>query len=181
MSAPERDRLARRPRGPRTARVKSSRRRGAVGSLVGVSALDRDLPSSDLTLVGASLPAAPLTPARSSADCVVRRVLRLPEDAPRATRADAQKAFQTSIAVAAVRCVLMYLVFPFVLPAVGVAQGVGPAIGLVINVAAMACIVLSMRRFWRADHPKRWWYGALGGTVFVLLAVLSVGDAVAAF
>ena len=52
----------------------------------------------------------------------------------------------------------------------------GPAIGLVINTAAMVCIVLSMRRFWRADHPKRWWYFALGGTVFVFLIVLAVKD-----
>lgn len=115
---------------------------------------------------------------RSPADRLVRRLLRLPEDAPPATRADAQKAFQTSIAVAAVRCVLMYLVFPFVLPAIGVANDVGPAIGLAINAVAMVCIVLSMRRFWRADHPKRWWYGALGGTVLLFLAGMAVVDVV---
>lgn len=112
----------------------------------------------------------------ASGDRLMRRLLLLPIDAPPATAADAQKAFQTSIMVAAVRCVLMYLVFPFVLPAIGVAQGVGPAIGLVINVIAMVCIVFSMRRFWRAEHPKRWWYGVLGGTVFVFLVVLAVRD-----
>lgn len=80
--------------------------------------------------------------------------------------------------VAAVRCVLMYLVFPFVLPALGIANGIGPALGLVVNTAAMVCIVLSMRRFVRADHPKRWWYAALGGAVLVLLAYLAVVDIV---
>jgi hypothetical protein len=39
--------------------------------------------------------------------------------AQRASAAEARKAFQTSIAVATVRCLLMYIVFPFVLPAVG--------------------------------------------------------------
>lgn len=112
----------------------------------------------------------------ASGDRLMRRLLLLPIDAPPATAADAQKAFQTSIMVAAVRCVLMYLVFPFVLPAIGVAQGVGPVIGLLINVIAMVCIVFSMRRFWRAEHPKRWWYGVLGGTVFVFLVVLAVRD-----
>lgn len=119
-------------------------------------------------------PGSDVVPA--SGDRLMRRLLLLPVDAPPATAADAQKAFQTSIMVAAVRCVLMYLVFPFVLPAIGVAQGVGPAIGLVINVIAMVCIVFSMRRFWRAEHPKRWWYGVLGGTVFVFLLVLAVRD-----
>ena len=40
----------------------------------------------------------------------------------------------------------------------------------------MVCIVMCMRRFCRADHPKRWWYGALGGTVLVFLVVLAVQD-----
>ena len=109
--------------------------------------------------------AAPIV-RRSSADVWMRRVLRLPVDAPAGTAEGARKAFQTSIMVAAVRCVLMYLVFPFVLPAVG----------LVVNTAAMVCIVLSMRRFFRADHPKRWHYAALGGTVLFLLAYLAVVD-----
>ena len=108
----------------------------------------------------------------------MRRLLRLPLDAPAGTAAGARQAFQTSIMVAAVRCVLMYLVFPFVLPALGIARGVGPAIGLVVNSVAMVCIVMSMRRFFRADHPKRWWYAAIGGSVFVLLVYLAVVDLV---
>ena len=106
----------------------------------------------------------------------MRRVLRLPVDAPPGSAQGARKAFQTSLMVATVRCLLMYIIFPFVLPAIGVASGVGPAIGLAINLAAMVCIVMSMRRFWRADHPKRWWYGALGGTVLVFLVYLAVED-----
>jgi hypothetical protein len=113
---------------------------------------------------------------RTSADRFMRRLLRLPVDAPPGSAAGARKAFQTSLVVATFRCLLMYVVFPFVLPAVGIAKGVGPAIGLVINLAAMVCIVMSMRRFFRADHPKRWWYFALGGTVLVFLVVLAIQD-----
>jgi hypothetical protein len=118
----------------------------------------------------------PIAAERSRGDRFMRRVLGLPVDGRRGTKADAEKAFQTSVAVAAVRCVLIYLVFPFVLPAIGVARGVGPAIGLVISVVAMVCIVFSMRRFWRSDHPKRWWYGALGGTVFCFMAISAIVD-----
>ena len=113
---------------------------------------------------------------RSPADRLMRRVLRLPVDGPPGTAAGARKAFQTSMMVATVRCLLMYLVFPFVLPALGIAKGVGPAVGLAVNALAMVCIVLSMRRFFRADHPKRWWYAALGSTVLLLLGVLAVID-----
>ena len=124
---------------------------------------------------------APTAPAvrRAPADRFMRRLLRLPVDAPPGTAEGARKAFQTSLLVATVRCLLMYIVFPFVLPALGLAKGVGPAIGLAINLAAMVCIVLSMRRFFRADHPKRWHYTALGGAVLVFLVVLAVQDLVA--
>jgi hypothetical protein len=115
-------------------------------------------------------------PNRSPADRFMRRILRLPVDGPAGTAEGARKAFQTSLLVATVRCLLMYIVFPFVLPAVGLASDVGPAIGLAISVAAIVCIVLSMRRFWRADHPMRWWYGALGGTVLCFMVALVVID-----
>ncbi len=118
----------------------------------------------------------PTVGVRSPADRFMRRLLRLPVDAPPGSAEGARKAFQTSLMVATVRCLLMYIVFPFVLPAVGLAKGVGPAIGLAINLVAMVCIVMSMRRFWRADHPKRWAYGALGGTVLVFLVVLAIDD-----
>jgi hypothetical protein len=35
-----------------------------------------------------------------------------------------------------------------------------------------------MRRFWRAEHPKRWWYFGLGGTVVFFLLYLAVDDIV---
>ena len=107
----------------------------------------------------------PLGPPRSRADRFMRRLLVLPVDGPTASAAEAQKAFQTSIAVAAVRCLIMYILLPFVLPAIGIAAGVGPWIGLVIGVAAIVAVTYSIRRFWRADHSKRWHYTALGAAV----------------
>jgi hypothetical protein len=120
----------------------------------------------------------PLAPPRSDADRFMRRLLRLPVDGQRASAADARKAFQTSIMVATVRCLLMYIVFPFVLPAIGVASGVGPWIGLPISLVAIAAITMSIRRFWRADHSKRWHYTALGTTVIGFLIYLVAADIV---
>ena len=113
---------------------------------------------------------------RGGADHFMRRLLRLPTDGPRATAADAHRAFQTSLVVATVRCLLMYVVFPFVLPAAGWSAGVGPLVGLPISVAAIVAIVMSIRRFWRADHSKRWHYTLLGTTVIVFMIVLIVHD-----
>ena len=120
----------------------------------------------------------PLGPPRSDADRYMRRLLRLPVDGPQASAADAQKAFQTSIMVATVRCLLMYIVFPFVLPAIGVASGVGPWIGLPISLLAIVAITMSIRRFWRADHSKRWHYTVLGTTVIGFLIYLVAKDVI---
>ena len=60
---------------------------------------------------------------RSPADLFMRRLLRLPVDAPPGSAEGARKAFQTSLVVATFRCLLMYIVFPFVLPALGAGEG----------------------------------------------------------
>lgn len=122
----------------------------------------------------APVAAAPRPDAPS--DRFMRRLLRLPEGGVRASAAEARSAFQTSIAVATVRCLLMYIVFPFVLPAVGVASGVGPVIGLTISVVAIVAITMSIRRFWRADHSKRWHYTVVGSVVMAFMVYLIVRD-----
>ena len=119
---------------------------------------------------------AELRQASSKGDVIMRRLLRLPLDGPPATKADAEKAFQTSILVAAVRCTLMYVVFPFVLPVLGVAAGVGPFIGIPVSLLAIVAITMSIRRFWRADHSKRWHYTVIGGITILFMFWLLVKD-----
>lgn len=116
---------------------------------------------------------------RGRADRVMRQVLRLPADGPKATASDAQKAFQTSVAVAAVRCLIMYILLPFVLPAIGIAAGVGPWIGLPIAIAAIVAVTMSIRRFWRADHSKRWHYTVIGTIVIGFMVYEGTKDLVA--
>lgn len=119
---------------------------------------------------------APAYRSQAPAERFMRSLLRLPANSPSGTAADARSAFQTSIAVASVRCLLMYIVFPFVLPALGVASGVGPIIGIPIGVVAIIAITYSMRRFWRADHSKRWHYTTLGAAVIVFMIGLIIRD-----
>jgi hypothetical protein len=115
------------------------------------------------------------TAPRPAADVAVRRLLRIP-DGPPAPEGAAQRAFSTSILVSATRCLLTYIVLPFVAPALGLAAGVGPAIGIPIGVVAIGCNILTIRRFWAADHRWRWAYTAIAVTVIALLLVLMVED-----
>ena len=84
--------------------------------------------------------------------------------------------FSVSVAISAVRCSLTYIVFPWLLPAVGVAGGVGPAVGIPIALAAIGFNVASIRRFWRADHPWKIPVSTLNVGVIALLAVLIAID-----
>ena len=116
-----------------------------------------------------------VTAPRPAADAAVRRLLRIPEGPP-APDGAAQRAFSTSILVSATRCLLTYIVLPFVAPALGLAAGVGPALGIPIGVVAIGCNILTIRRFWAADHRWRWAYTAIALTVIALLLVLMVED-----
>ena len=113
----------------------------------------------------------------SAPDRFMRSLLRLPEGTT-STAAEARSAFQKSLAYTTCRCLLMYIILPFVLPAVGIARGVGPFIAIPIGILAMVSIVYSIRRFWRADHSKRWHYTIFGSIIIGFLIYLTISDTI---
>ena len=115
-------------------------------------------------------------PVRSKGDRWMRRLLRIPDDARRCSVADAQSAFSRSVWISAARCLLTYLVLPILGPVVGLAGGVGPVLGLAVGTVSVVAIVVSMRRFFAADHRWRWRYTAIGAGILVLLFVQAVID-----
>ena len=85
---------------------------------------------------------------------------------------EATRGFSRSILVSGIRCLLTYVILPFVTPLIGLAPGVGPVVGLIVGVVAIAANLFSIRRFWRADHPWKKPITALHVGVIVLLLVL---------
>ena len=108
----------------------------------------------------------------------MRRILRIRERPAGVTAASAYSTFQKSMLISATRCTLTYVVFPFVLPAVSFAKGVGPILGIIIGVIAMVCDVFTIRRFFAVDHKWRWYFSAAALSVITLLTVLLVQDIV---
>ena len=96
-----------------------------------------------------------------------------PDAAP---QAPAERVFSVSVVVSGVRCFLAYVLFPWVLPAAGIASGVGSGLGLAIGAAAIVFNGLSIRRFQRADHRYKWAITLLNGGIIVLLSILMVID-----
>ena len=89
---------------------------------------------------------------------------------------DAHRAFTTSVLISAARCLLTYVVLPFLAPALGIAAGVGPWLGIPLGVVAIGANVVSIRRFWLVGHRWRVGYSAIGVAVIGLLLVLIVQD-----
>ena len=102
-----------------------------------------------------------------------------PSEAQAAAATDlAARRFNRSMVVSGIRCLLTYIVFPWLLPALGWAKGVGPWIGLPIGLVAIAFNVDSIRRFRASEHRLRIPVMAINVGVIALLTVLVVRDVV---
>jgi hypothetical protein len=80
------------------------------------------------------------------------------------------------VVVSGVRCLLAYIVLPWLVPLWSALRDVGPVIGLVVGLIAIGFNVASIRRFQRSGHRWRWWITALNSGVIALLVVLVVRD-----
>ncbi|MBC7812214.1 MAG: hypothetical protein H7175_13750 [Burkholderiales bacterium] len=81
----------------------------------------------------------------------------------------AERAFGFSLLFSGVRCILQYVILPFVLPLVGVATEAALPISFAVNLLAIGLIVYSLRRFWKIGYRYRWRYL---GVAVVALAML---------
>jgi hypothetical protein len=89
---------------------------------------------------------------------------------------EATRIFSLSLMISGTRCLLTYIVLPWVLPLLGLARGVGPAVSLVVGLVAIGFNVLSIRRFQRSRYRWRLPLMALNATVVVFLVFLVITD-----
>lgn len=88
----------------------------------------------------------------------------------------AERTVSTSVFISGVRCTLTYVIFPWVFPIIGLSDGIGPVIGLIVGTIALVSNVVSIRRMWRADHRLKWPITALNSGIIVLLLILLWAD-----
>lgn len=93
-----------------------------------------------------------------------------------ADEAAARRLFSTAIVVSGIRCLVTYVLLPFVAPLVGLAASVGPGVGVAVGTVAIAANVLTIRRFHNGRHRWRWGITAIAVSVICLLVVLLVRD-----
>jgi hypothetical protein len=137
--------------------------------------MDAPAPASSVTET-ASSGAVGTAPVRGPADRFMRRLLRLPVDAPKQSIFGTEGVFGKSIVVSGVRCILTYIVLPLVAPIFKLSGTSLPVIGLLLGLVSAVAIVISMRRFFAADHKYRWGYAAIGISILVMLVIAGVAD-----
>lgn len=117
----------------------------------------------------------------SSADRAVSRLLRVSEvDTSLEKQEDAQRLFSVAMVISGLRCILSYVIFPFVLPALGLGAtaGVGPAIGIPVGVVALFFDLRGIRRFWVANYRYKWHMTVVYLLVIGLVSYLVLADIV---
>lgn len=92
----------------------------------------------------------------------------------------AENVFTRSMLISATRCILTYVVFPFVFPVFATTR-IGSTIGLVIGTIALISNVYTIRRFHRSDHKWKWPVTAISSGIIVLLTILFIEDVIALF
>jgi hypothetical protein len=99
-----------------------------------------------------------------------------PAPGPADDQNEAARLFSLSIVISGTRCLLTYIVFPWVLPLLGIAGGVGPAVGVVVGVVAIFFNLLSIRRWRGSKSAARVPLMTLNSVVIVFLLVLVAID-----
>lgn len=88
----------------------------------------------------------------------------------------AKRALTFGLAFSGVRCVLMYVVLPFVLPLIGLTGVFATRADILINLIAIAALGYSVRRFWKIDYKHKVTYTAVAAVAFVVLALFVLLD-----
>lgn len=88
----------------------------------------------------------------------------------------AKRALSASLIFSGIRCMLMYVVLPFVLPLLGVTGMFASQLDILISLVAIGALIYSVRRFWKIDYHGKVAYTVVAAFAFVLLIVFLALD-----
>lgn len=90
--------------------------------------------------------------------------------------AQAKGAFSFALLFSGVRCIIMYVILPFILPVIGLAGDFGVWLDIVINFVAIGAIIYSLRRFWTINYNRKWQYLPVAIVALFLLSAFIALD-----
>ncbi len=118
---------------------------------------------------------APVFRSDTPADRFMRWMLRVSRP-QKGVIMGAHKAFRYSLVISGIRCIITYLLVPILVPILSFAGWVATPLSIALSVYALVNGVISVRRFWQADHKQRWMYTGFMAIVFVVIAIALTTD-----
>lgn len=88
----------------------------------------------------------------------------------------AENTFMASMLFAGVRCILEYVVLPFVLPLLNLSDSIAVPLVMGINVVALVALVASVRKFYAINYKHKHLYLAVAIVGGVVLIVFLIGN-----
>lgn len=92
-----------------------------------------------------------------------------------------ERAVTFAVLLTGLRCVVQYVILPFVLPWVGLAATVPSWVTLALGAVALASLARAVHHLWRLHHAQRWNYLCLGLVLTVALLLFIGADLRALF
>lgn len=89
---------------------------------------------------------------------------------------NAERAFSLSLLFSGVRCILQYVMLPFILPIIGIAGDFSVVISLIVNTMALAGIIYSLRTFFKVNYRHKWRYVPIATVAIILLVAFMILD-----
>ncbi len=84
--------------------------------------------------------------------------------------------FNLALLISAIRCIVQYVVLPFVLPLIGIVTTTPTWLGLLFNTVAFIALISSLRRIWQVRHPKRFAYLPLAIMMLFVMIIFTITD-----
>ncbi len=110
-------------------------------------------------------------------DGAICKILSVKESAPKSDEIQkTEKIFSYSMALSGFRCLLSYVILPFILPLINVAANIGPYLGIPIGITAVVFDIFGMRRFFAAKHKYRYAISVIYLMVIALVTGLVISD-----
>lgn len=88
----------------------------------------------------------------------------------------AENTFMASMLFAGVRCILEYVVLPFMLPLLNLSNSIAVPLVMGVNIVAFVALVASVRKFYAINYKHKHVYLAIAIVGGVLLTVFLIGN-----
>ncbi|KXK54309.1 MAG: hypothetical protein UZ13_00321 [Chloroflexi bacterium OLB13] len=88
----------------------------------------------------------------------------------------AENTFMASMLFAGVRCILEYVVLPFLLPLLNLSDSIAVPLVMGVNIVAFVALIASVRKFYAINYKHKHLYLAVAVVGGVVLSIFLIGN-----